>query len=98
MLFENTESTDVRGRPYWLATTGVLAYDDCAGFGIGDVSTFSGGRVEVRIADCFRSNDGDKSWGSYAVRPVVCLNSNVTINDIQKIDDQIEVKWENWMG
>ncbi len=89
MLFDNTEYQ--QGKAYWVASPGVCAKSDFAGFGpamvriFGDVA-FAGTRYTF-----YSSGDGNNN--SLAVRPVVILKSDVTSENIPKIADKTEEIW-----
>ena len=88
MLFAKTNSSD-KTKSYWLASSGVTAYSDGA--------TFSPGRVDngdVYLDDYLFDSDGYEGAICYAVRPVVILKSNLTVNDVHKIADQQEEEWQ----
>ena len=87
MLFNGTTSDANLAKSYWLASSGVEAYSSYAGFGPGGV--YFG----------FVGSDGDLfysggRWHAYslAVRPVIYLNSEVTVEDLHIIDGQED----NW--
>ncbi|MGN1269587.1 MAG: hypothetical protein ACI4UU_01790, partial [Clostridia bacterium] len=74
-------------KAYWLASRGVVANSDFAGLGPGAV--YSGGGMTCAVScDGGFDSDGDSDVGSLAVRPVVCLDPAVTVDQIQKIADQ----------
>ena len=78
LLFNNVEYPN--GAQYWLASRGVRAYSSRARFGPGVVGTV-GGMANAGTNFMFNSDGGED--GSFAaVRPVVSLKSNVTIDDI----------------
>ena len=89
MLFNNVEIGT--GRAYWLASVGVCAYSDCAGFGPATVGVYDG-VVGAGAYDMFYS-DGGEGKGSLAVRPVVSLRSGVTNEQCAKIADQNDTTW-----
>ena len=85
ILFNGTTSDANFAKSYWLASPAVLAGSVFATFGPGCVD---GGRV---YADYFLfSSNGDWSANSFGVRPVVYLESNITVEDLHKIDGQEE--------
>ena len=85
ILFNGTTSDANFTKSYWLASPAVLAGSVFATFGPGCVD---GGRV---YADYFLfSSNGDWSANSFGVRPVVYLESNITVEDLHKIDGQEE--------
>ncbi len=85
MLFAGTESDTGFSKSYWLASPGVYIYSSDAGWGPGAVSggyAGSGGN--------FCSSNGSGSDDGLAVRPVVSLKSNISQNQLQRIEDQTE--------
>ena len=86
LLFENVYNGKAHHeRPYWLASRGVFADSNYAVFGPGAVYARDGLTVACSTGGLFRSNGYEHSDG-LAVRPVVILGSDVTIDDIQKTD------------
>ena len=90
MLFSGTTNDANYAKSYWLASSGVGADSSRAGFGPGGVedgSVDSGGGL-------FDSGGG---WDAYglAVRPVVYLNSEITVEDLHVIDGQ-EDNWSTY--
>ena len=69
----------------WLASPAVNANSDNANFGPGNVNN---GNVNAGN-NLFNSN-GNWNANSFGVRPVVYLESNVTIEDLHTIDGQEE--------
>ncbi len=94
MLFADTTESASFAKSYWLASPGVIAYSDDAYFGPGAVGD---GLAASGYGALFYSGGG---WGAvgYAVRPVVSLKSNVSVKQVQKIDDQTESKWSTTGG
>ena len=90
MLFSGTTSDANYAKSYWLASSGVLAASSYAGFGPGRVG---GGRVRSG-GDLFYSGGGWYAYG-LAVRPVVYLNSEITVEDLHVIDGQ-EDNWSTY--
>ena len=87
MLFSGTTSDANYAKSYWLASSGVRAGSSRAGFGPGVVSVgvvCSGGSLFY--------SDGYWRAGGLAVRPVVYLNSEITVEDLHVIDGQED----NW--
>ena len=86
ILFNGTTSDANFAKSYWLASPAVLADSDRAYFGPGGVC---GGDV---YAGNYFFFDSDGRWGAYSfgVRPVVYLESNITVEDLHKIDGQEE--------
>ena len=87
MLFSGTTSDANYAKSYWLASSGVGADSSFAGFGPGGVHN---GRVDSG-GGLFYS-DGDWYADGLAVRPVVYLNSEITVEDLHVIDGQED----NW--
>ena len=87
MLFSGTTSDANDAKSYWLASSGVDAFSSFAGFGTGAVD---GGCVNSAYG-LFASGG---YWGAsgLAVRSVVYLNSEVTVEDLHVIDGQED----NW--
>ena len=74
-----------------LASRGVNANPDNANFGPGMVNT-DGGITNAGTYNMFNSNGNEnEDWA--AVRPVVVLKSNITVEQIQVIEDQTEETW-----
>ena len=87
MLFSGTTSDANYAKSYWLASSGVTAYSSIAYFGPGYV--YSG--FVYSDYDLFVSNGYWHARG-LAVRPVVYLNSEITVEDLHVIDGQED----NW--
>ena len=87
ILFNGTTSDVNFAKSYWLASPAVDANSGCAYFGLGGVAN---GRVSTD-GGLFVS-DGFWNAGSFGVRPVVYLESNITVEDLHTIDGQEE----NW--
>ena len=87
ILFSGTTSDVNFAKTYWLASPAVIAKSYNADFGPGGVAN---GTV-VAGGELFGSNG---AWvaGGFGVRPIVYLNSNITIEDLHVIDGQEE----NW--
>lgn len=88
VLFDGTEEAS-NGKSYWLASSGVAVCgsDDCD-FGPGAVR---GGIAGTGFA--LFSSDGDSFAACLAVRPVVYLQSGVTVNDLSVSLTGREEKW-----
>ena len=82
MLFSKTTKSDKFSKVYWLASPGVFAYDSGASFGLGAV----GSGIVGKGIDFLFSSDGTYRSGGLGVRPVVYLNSEVSVDDLQKIE------------
>ena len=85
ILFNGTTSDANYAKSYWLASPAVRANSGGADFGPGLVSY---GYVNADYY-LFGSN-GDWVAYSFGVRPVVYLESNITVEDLHKIDGQEE--------
>ena len=89
MLFNNVEWQT--GASYWLASRGVRALSDRARFGPGMVCEGDGvtgaGTLNMFFSDGYGGDD------YAAVRPVVVLKSEVSTDEVYKIDDQEEEIW-----
>lgn len=85
ILFNGTTSDANYAKSYWLASPAVGAFSGDAGFGRGDVYD---GYVSA-VGSLFYSY-GRWYAGSFGVRPVVYLESNVTVEDLHTIDGQEE--------
>ena len=85
ILFNGTTSDANFAKSYWLASPAVGANSGVAYFGLGCVYN---GYVNAGL-DLF---DSYGSWNavSFGVRPVVYLESNITVEDLHKIDGQEE--------
>lgn len=90
MLFKNVEYPS--GAQYWLASRGVGANSSRAIFGPGMVGTGDGLTVAGLYA-MFLSADGYEFGDWAGVRPVVILDSEVTTDQIHKIEDQTDPVW-----
>ena len=88
VLFKGTESGS-NGKSYWLASSGVdvIGSDYCF-FGPGAVSRDCAGTGY----GLFRSN-GDSNEACLAVRPVVYLQSGVTVDDLPISSSGSEEPW-----
>lgn len=93
MLFKDTTEEEGYSKSYWLASPGVDAYSDRAIFGPGAVY---GGSANSGIG--LFSSDG--YWRAYgcAVRPVVVLKSNVTVDQVKVVSDKTEATWSTSGG
>ena len=89
MLFNNVGYGT--GANYWLASRGVFAYSASAFFGPGMVFEV-GGLPFAGTRNMFYSGGYESDvWA--AVRPVVVLKSEVSTDEVYKIDDQEEEIW-----
>ena len=82
ILFSKTTSSDKFSKAYWLASPGVGANESYASFGPGFVRT-----GDVREGG-YALFDSKGRWltGRLGVRPVVYLNSEVSVDDLQKTE------------
>lgn len=94
MLFKDTTEEEGYSKSYWLASPGVVAGSDYAGFGPGAVV---GGRAASGGSNLFYS-DGIWRAGGFAVRPVVVLKSNVTVDQVKVVSDKTEATWSTSGG
>ena len=85
ILFNGTTRDANFAKSYWLASPAVGAYSDYADFGPGGVDNGYVGAGGI----VFYSG-GDWYADSFGVRPVVYLESNITVEDLHKIDGQEE--------
>ena len=85
ILFNGTTRDANFAKSYWLASPAVDADSDFAYFGPGNV-----GDGYVGAGDYFFGSGGYWSASSFGVRPVVYLESNITVEDLHKIDGQEE--------
>ncbi len=85
ILFNGTTSDANFAKSYWLASPAVGAGSGGAGFGPGGV--YGGG---VDAGDYLFGSGGGWDANSFGVRPVVYLESNITVEDLHKIDGQEE--------
>ncbi len=90
LLFDNIEYKT--GKMYWLASRCTYAIPSIADFYVRCVMTIEGSDTVLGMP--LLRSDGNKLNGSFAVRPVVVLKSDVTEDSIHKIEDQIEERWE----
>ena len=88
MLFKDTTEDTNYSKSYWLASPGVTSDGSRAGFGPGIVYVgyaSSGGSLFY--------SDGTWYAVGLAVRPVVVLKSNITIDQVKVIPDEAEEPW-----
>ena len=90
MLFSGTTEDANFAKSYWLASSGVGAGSSLANFGPGFV-----GGGNVRSDDYLFYSDGNWFADGLAVRPVVYLNSEITVEDLHVIDGQ-EDNWSTY--
>lgn len=94
MLFAGTTDSENYAKSYWLASPGVFAYSDYAGFGPGAVS---GGGAGSGYNVLFNSYGRWRADG-FAVRPVVVLKSDVTVDQVKVVLDKTEATWNTEGG
>ena len=94
MLFNNVEWQT--GASYWLASRGVYANSVSANFGPGLVNEVDG--MTFAGANYMFTSDGGEYDDYAAVRPVVVLKSEVSTDEVYKIDDQEEEIWNIGSG
>ena len=82
--FFNTENNN-----YWLASTTVILYTDFCDFNIRYVSEEKMDAAIMVLSD----GNGPKDYMHYGVRPVVTLQSGVTTDEIQILEEQTESVW-----
>ena len=94
MLFKDTTEEEGYSKSYWLASPGVGAGSGNAFFGPGAVG---GGGASSGGGSLFYS---DGSWFArgFAVRPVVVLKSNVTVDQVKVVSDKTEATWSTSGG
>ena len=85
ILFNGTTSDANFAKSYWLASPAVVASSHGADFGPGFVNY--GG---VNAGNGLFGSTGGWYADSFGVRPVVYLESNITVEDLHKIDGQEE--------
>ena len=85
ILFNGTTRDANFAKSYWLASRAVFAGSDFAYFGPGRVN----GGIVYAGSNLFFSHGNWYAY-SFGVRPVVYLESNITVEDLHKIDGQEE--------
>ena len=78
ILFNNTDS-----KYYWLASRAVYVFSDYCSWGPGDVSN---GEADSYGGNALFYSRGRSNSDYFAVRPVVYLKSDVTVDQLQKAD------------
>ena len=91
LLFDKTTDDANYAKAYWLASPGVGADSDVAGFGPGVVLDFAG-----TDRACFTSY-GNWYADRYGVRPIITLKSNITTAEVKKLDNQNVIE-DTWSG
>ena len=94
MLFAGTTESSNYSKSYWLASPGVFADSDIAGFGPGAVIR---GGASSGSGYLFNSSGGWTAIG-FAVRPVVVLKSSVTVDQLEVVADKTEATWNTEGG
>ena len=92
ILFDGTTYEKRYAKSYWLASPGVYAYEDDAGFGPGGVYGGLAGAGGLMFYSY-----GGRREGNFAVRPVVSLKSNITEAEVP-ITTGSEVDWTTSTG
>ena len=102
MLFAGTTKADNYAKSYWLASPRVYADSDYVRFDPGAVyngcATSGYRQINSYTIKSLFASDGKWDAVEYAVRPVVVLKSDVTIDQVQKIEDQEEEIWTTTGG
>ena len=88
MIFEGTTAEDNYIKSYWLASPGIYFYSWGTAFGPGAVIN---GRAHCGQFILFHSK-GYWAIRERAVRPIVSLKSDITVDDI-KVIDETEEEW-----
>ena len=93
MLFSEATSTDKYAKAYWLASPGCIVVSHEAFFSPGFVCR----RFVCRGATYLFGSEGGWYASRMAVRPVVSLKSEITIEDVAKSENQTdrEVSWKD---
>lgn len=89
MLFKDTTEDTNYSKSYWLASPGVVSLGSSAIFGPGSVFDGAAASGSGYLFD----SDGYWSACGVAVRPVVVLKSNITIDQVKVIPDEAEEPW-----
>ena len=90
MLFSGTTRDEDNAKSYWLASPAGSAYSGRAGFGPGSVANDG-----VNAGSGLFGSNGGWFAGSFGVRPVVYLNSEITVEDLHVINGQ-EDDWSTY--
>ena len=96
MLFAGTTLSSRYSKSYWIASPLCLPSSDSGAY-ISAGVVRNGGIASSQSVELFCTN-GDWDAVEYAVRPVVVLKSDVTIDQVQKIEDQEEEIWTTTGG
>ena len=91
---EEGEPATMPSKAYWLASPGVISYGSDAGFGPG----FVGGGFAYSGGGNLFGSDGSWAAIGFAVRPVVILKSDITVDQVQVIPNKIEETWTTIPG
>ena len=92
MLFNDTKPET--GGAYWLSSREVIANLNRARFSLGAVLTSETMALVGSYYTAFTSNGSESGSQCFAVRPVVCLESDVLETEVPKIEDKTEKPWE----
>lgn len=96
MLFDNVELG--KGKAYWVAGRGACAYVGVGGAYFGPDAVYEdGGFVRAGLGYNTFDSYGYEDARGLAVRPVVSLKSEVSEEQVPKIEDKVEEKW-NYNG
>ena len=94
LIFDDTTSDSNYSKSYWVASPGATARSSRAYFG--------SGYVNVGYAYCgsFSSFSSNGNWDArvYAVRPIVSLKANITIDQLQVQSNIEEKSWSTSSG
>ncbi len=90
ILFSGINAYEHYAKSYWLASSGVFANSSFAFFGPGNVCS-----GDVRTCSTIFISYGDWIAGGFGVRPLVYLNSNITVEDLHVIEGQ-EDDWSTY--
>ena len=96
MLFAGTTLSSRYSKSYWIASPLCLPSSGSGAY-ISAGVVCNGGIASSQSVELFCTN-GDWDAVEYAVRPVVVLKSDVTIDQVQKIEDQEEEIWTTTGG
>ena len=80
-------------KPYWLASVGIDADKEDCTYSVGGVDSQEVFYHPYNFRGFLFSEDGVSESEYKSVRPVVVLKSNITVDDIHKIEEQKEQEW-----
>lgn len=89
LLFSGTTDSDYNTKAYWLASNAIGVFNSSTNFGPGFVSS---GNVNAG-AGLYKAN-GDWFLSYYAVRPIIYIKTNATIEDLHVVD----ASEDDWKG